>query len=243
MHSSENYASAAREGLLHSFPQSSGVSRVVTDEELRKLYSNQLSNRRAAAYKIYEKLISASPHGVCPLCGEQTARTLDHHLPKGRFAALSIVPYNLVPACRDCQSAKGEKFPGAAEEQTLHPYFDELETQRWLVATVVQGSPAAVVFDVVPPANWSAIKTGRYNRHLVVFELKTRFALFAARELVQIRSQLGRLHAAGGLSAVRQHLKETADSRHSAWKNSWQTAMYEGCAASDWFCDTGFALT
>jgi 5-methylcytosine-specific restriction endonuclease McrA len=237
-----DYVAAAHVAALHTFPQATGVAHIVSDVELQNLYSRQLVIQETPARLVYDRLLSAAPSGTCPLCGEQTAKTLDHHLPKGRFAALSVTPCNLVPACRDCQSAKLEKFPTTAGEQTLHPYFDDLQTERWLIGSVIQGAPAAIAFDFVSPPGWSAVKQERYRRHLTVFDLRSRFSLFAARELVNIRWQLGRLHVAGGAVAVRRHLEDTADSRRAAWLNSWQTAMYEACAASNWFCDTGFAL-
>ncbi|ASL47836.1 hypothetical protein bAD24_III10595 [Burkholderia sp. AD24] len=51
---------------------------------------------------------------VCPYCGLPMARvTLDHYLPRYArgFPHLSILSYNLVPACDACQSKKGNASP------------------------------------------------------------------------------------------------------------------------------------
>jgi 5-methylcytosine-specific restriction endonuclease McrA len=236
-----DYVAAAEAATLHNFPQATGVGHAVPDAELRDLY-RQLVDKRSPGRSVYERLMSAARFGTCPLCGENSARTLDHHLPRAHFAAVAVAPSNLVPACRDCQSAKLETFPSSAGEQTLHPYFDDAEVERWLIARVVETAPPAFVFDVDPPAGWPAEKHQRHERHLSVFQLKTLFACAAARELVNMRWRLRALHAVGGAAAVRSHLAGEAASRRAAWLNSWQTAMYEACASSDWFCETGFAL-
>jgi hypothetical protein len=56
------------------------------------------------------ELISATKHGLCPPCGRGSVATLDHHLPKTRFPEFSAFGPNLVPACDNCNRAKGTKW-------------------------------------------------------------------------------------------------------------------------------------
>jgi hypothetical protein len=147
----------------------------------------------------------------------------------------------LVPACTDCQFEKRDKYPSIAGEQTLHPYFDDPQEDRWLVAEVLQQQPPVLAFSIQPPAHWSSVDTDRHERHLQVFDLKDRFSQKAGERLVVIRGSLTRLRRDGGTQAVKDHLLDQAKSSREAWPNSWETATYEACSASTWFCDVGFS--
>ncbi|MFJ9642166.1 hypothetical protein [Streptomyces sp. NPDC101206] len=70
------------------------------------------------------------------LCGHGIADTLNHQLPKIVYPLLAVAPLNLVPACRGCNSHRSELAPRTAEEQTLHPYCDDLGDHVWLTARV-----------------------------------------------------------------------------------------------------------
>jgi len=78
--------------------------------------------------------------GSCPYCGLPGSISLDHYLPRStkRFPQFSVLSLNLVPACMDCQSAKGAFFSlikptrnsrrrGGLlnKRRILHPYFDK----------------------------------------------------------------------------------------------------------------------
>src|SRR6266446_4463738 len=58
-----------------------------------------------------------------------------HHLPKSRYPDLSVSPINLVPCCMDCNTNKRAIFPTSGQEETLHPYYDNFEGEKWLQAT------------------------------------------------------------------------------------------------------------
>ena len=189
---------------------------------------------------IYNRLLMSS-NEKCPLCGVNTVSTLDHHLPKAEYPVLSVTPINLIPACRDCQSAKMEDYPTMAAEQTLHPYYDNIEADIWLTAVVNQGPPASFIFEVTPPATWNQILTDRVRYHMESFNLPRLFAVNAANELAGIRPGLTNLFDKGGINAVRDHLQWSADSWRAGGLNTWQLAMYQAAAANDWFCNGGFA--
>ncbi|WP_053161421.1 HNH endonuclease [Streptomyces caatingaensis] len=72
------------------------------------------------------RLVGLFANELCPLCGISKVTTIDHQLLKGRYPLLAVVPVNLVPACRDCNTGKGEEAPATAEDQPLHPYYDDL---------------------------------------------------------------------------------------------------------------------
>jgi hypothetical protein len=82
---------------------------------------------------------------------------------------------------------------------------------------------------------------GRLRNHLNAFNLPDLFASNAADELVGMREELTTIYVADGAAAVRADLARRAQSWESGILNCWQTAMYHAAAASDWFCDGGFA--
>ena len=72
---------------------------------------------------------------VCPMCGSLGARTADHIFPKEKFPEFAIFSQNLVPACSDCNTRRGQNYRGDIRDaRVLHPYFDDILTQRiaWL---------------------------------------------------------------------------------------------------------------
>jgi hypothetical protein len=170
-------------------------------------------------------------------------RTLDHHLPKAKYTVLAVTPNNLVPCCRDCQSSKECAFPTKAEEQTLHPYFDDVESETWVCADIVPTAPAAFQYYAAPPKHWGQLLRDRAAQHFKTFGLAQLYARNAGSHLAGIRTALRTVFDAGGTEALRKHLLEQAESWEVSSKNSWEAAMYRASAASDWFCDGGFAAT
>src|SRR6267378_3355795 len=119
------YDAAASAALLHTIPEQTGVGNV-TAAEMSTTYAQRMARNAAPGRSVYDRLMTAPTHGLCPLCGQRVVSTLDHHLPKERFSAVVVAPANLVPACADCNKLKLDVAPSTAEEQTLHPYFDDV---------------------------------------------------------------------------------------------------------------------
>jgi hypothetical protein len=142
----ERFAAAARRAALHELDQ---LGFGPYEESERKLLADVYNNRIVGSVPsfgrvLYEKLLNLVE--VCPLCRVGRVRTIDHHLPKSLFPYLAVVPDNLVPACSDCNKAKGNTAPFRNDEQTLHPYFDDIGDQRWLAARVIEQTPAVLEF-------------------------------------------------------------------------------------------------
>lgn len=236
----EIYADRGKQSTLFSIPESDNVGGKVTGAEMRKLYKSTFSKLNKPPRDIYDKIRGAAKD-ICPLCGHRVVGTLDHYLAQSRHPALAVTPLNLVPACTDCNKAKLAKQPDRAEDQTLHPYFDELGEDVWLVATVEKKEPLAVRFKAKPPNDWPDLKRRRLCKHFEVFELAKLYSIQAGVELTQIRDRLRRRALIGGPSAVRESLEEDASSRKVVGPNSWQAAFYVALSESDWFCSDGFA--
>lgn len=189
-------------------------------------------------------MVISSPQRKCPFCGFGRATTLDHFLNKSDYPWLSIVPANLVPACKDCNHGKGANRSESANDQTIHPYFEseQLSTEQWLFASVRQTAPLTLDYRAEPPAGWDKALRKRVERHFVEFDLKARFAIEAATELGALRFTIKRLHCLAGREAVAQHLAAVASGEGALFRNSWKTALYQALAGSDWYIDSGYLL-
>jgi len=240
----ERFAAAARLAALHELDQQSfGPS----EESERKLLADVYRNRivgtsvPSPGRALYEKLLNLVE--VCPLCRVGRVRTIDHHLPKSLFPYLAVVPDNLIPACSDCNKTKGDTAPSRKDEQTLHPYFDDIGDQQWLAARVIEKTPAVLEFHIEPPQGADLLLSARVRRHFQVFDLADLYRIQAAVELNGCRSELMIVSDAGGASAVHDHLDLLASGRQRGHgPNSWQAAAYRALAASDWYCGGGFRL-
>lgn len=233
------YEAAAQAGLLYTIPAVEEVGPSLNGRGMQTVYASGMVG--GPGRFVYEELLASTRK--CPLCAQRQVTTIDHHLPKGRYPALAVTPTNLVPCCTDCNFAKGEHSPGVAEEQTFHPYFDNVGPGVWLRAQLVLGSPPALVFEVDPPASWDTVIARRIAYHFDLLGLGALYAAEAAEELLNVRDAYARLHAIGGANAVRDDLHERARSCAGNYENSWQSATYRALAGSAWYCEGGFAMT
>ncbi|MBP1205785.1 hypothetical protein JOD97_003847 [Duganella sp. 1411] len=244
-----NYSAAGITGELYSFPVNNQpneeivIGRVRKDE-LKDMYSYYLVEKSKPGRSVYDLILSSAPNGICPLCGVGHAVTLDHFLPKAKFPIFSILPLNLIPACRDCNTGKLTAYAKTFGEQSLHPYFDHGKyiDDQWLFARVEQTVPASIRFFVAPPANWPDGDKERVLSHFMSLKLGERFSVLAAGELASINAMLKAYIVGIGPYAVREYLNACTMAELSLHKNSWKAAMFLALAGSNWFCQTGFQL-
>lgn len=227
---------------LHTINTQDKVANIVLADEMVKIYKTKLAKKRQPGRKYYDKIISAAPQGICPLCGQRTVSTLDHHLAKSKYPALAVAPNNLIPSCSDCNKKKLDTSPSSSEEETIHPYFDNFEDNIWLYAEVIKSAPIALRFFVSPPTQWDLVKKKRVQFHFNIFCLLPLYSSHAAVEINNIHHQLIQLFHSSGPDAVQKHLLESAMSREKAHLNSWQAAMYRALANSNWFYTEGVIL-
>lgn len=211
----------------------------VSNGELKGLYSDQMVGKTKPARMIYENLRSLSAGKLCPLCGFGHVKTLDHYLPKSKFPLYSVLPYNLVPACRDCNTEKLASTATTAGAQSIHPYYDPKHffSEQWLFAEVLHTSPATVNFYVDPPDAWDNVSKERVASHFNDFKLSDRFSVQVVTELAAIRNDLSNI---SDEVSRQQHLTDRAKSYCKNHKNSWQTALVQALANSEWYCRVGF---
>lgn len=214
----------------------------VTKSELKSVYSDHMVPKAKPARYIYDAILAQAPFGRCPFCCFGHASTLDHYLPKSRYPKLSVLPLNLVPCCKDCNSGKLADIAITEEQQSLHPYFDHDQyiDQQWLFAAVVESTPVTIRFYVQPPDNWTDASKSRVRNHFSAFKLGGRYSVEASSQLASLRNILACYREIGGAGAVKQHLVIEANSHFEQHKNSWQTAMFQSLASSDFYCNGGF---
>ena len=159
-----DYLNAAQNHVLFQLPSSSEKNQKVvfgslTKGDVTSLYSEQMVPASKAARQHYDQLVLSSPQRKCPFCGFGRATTLDHFLNKSHYPWLSIVPANLVPACKDCNHGKGTCRAESANDHTIHPYFEsaQLSAEQWLFASVLQTAPLTLDYKVEPPASWDKL--------------------------------------------------------------------------------------
>ncbi|GAF53257.1 HNH endonuclease [Psychrobacter sp. JCM 18900] len=215
----------------------------VTKKELINVYSSHMVGKEKPARKAYyDLLLSRAPSGKCPFCGFGQVWTLDHYLPKTTYPQLSVVPSNLVPSCRDCNTGKSTFIATTENTQSLHPYFDHqiITNEQWLFAKVIETSPATIQFYVKAPIDWDEISKARVHSHFKDFKLELRYSLEASDQLGCLRDTLSQYRDLLGTMAVKQHLFIESQTHIRKHMNSWQTAMFQALSVSDWYCDGGF---
>lgn len=245
--SADDYAQKAQVKQLFLIPpvlsgNNEIVMGAVTKQELKDVYSQHMRGRAKPARQIYDEILNLAPLGRCPFCGVGIATTLDHYLPKSKFPTVSVLPVNLVPSCKDCNTGKSAAIATTAEDQCLHPYFDQdyFIAEQWLFAEVIQTSPAFIRFYVNPPQHWDHVSKERVKSHFQDFNLAARFSLEATNELANLQDTLSQYMKLSGAVAVQQQLIIVKNSHEGLHQNSWQTAMYQALSDSEWFCDDGF---
>ena len=238
----QDYLALGPGARLFEIATSDDVAGSVSSAEMSTLYKGTLSRQGSRARRLYDRLKTAAPNDICPLCGQRVVKTLDHYLPKASYPTYALTPLNLVPACSDCNKSKLDRQPADASDQTLHPYFDDVDGVSWLVAEIRESSPPAAVFSVHPPANIDATTVARLRVHFETFGLGELYAAQAGSEMVSIRFALAEAAAARGVEGVQALLAHQARTRTLAARNSWVAALYTALAESVWFCSEGYAL-
>lgn len=239
----EMYRERGEGGELHAIEGTKTVGGFITRKEMERVYNGTFV-KSSRTRSTYAKLKKACVNDICPLCGQGTVHQLDHYLPITSFPVFGVTAINLVPACSDCNKYKLIHVPANAGEQTIHPYFDEVDDEQWLFGEVVESTPAAVRFAVNPPDSWDAIHAERMKTHFRIYRLGALYATHAAVEIGNMRYALKKMAATPGFAKrISEHLRERAESCAQIYKNSWQRATFDALADSDWFCSRGFEAT
>lgn len=230
-------------GKVHTIVVEKIVNKNVDSKELEKVYTSRMAKKDAPGRSIYDKLLSAPLLGVCPLCNHRHVETLDHYLPKSSYPRLSVTPINLVPACYPCNKGKLASIPKKPHEETLHPYYDDIDSYQWIFAKVNKSTPASLTFYADPPASWTQLLKKRAIYHFESFYLHKLYSIQSAVLVRNLAYRLKNIYKISGSVGVKKYLSEEAKSRIKVDKNSWQAVFYLTLAKDKWYCEGGFKLT
>lgn len=196
------YEISSRTNDLYIFdnilPVSTHITGSLENEHMVKLYEYCLRDCRCG--DVYNTIINLakSPTIRCPFCGGIGIPTqLDHFLPKSRYGHFSVLPYNLVPICKDCNTEYKKEFsPNIKNKQLIHPYLDDdcFFNQQWLYAEYEDDT---VTYFAVPPDTWSDDKKEKVHFHFQTFNLAERFAENAVGPLSDLLNQIEASKACG----------------------------------------------
>ena len=239
--SAENeYSQHATIGQLCAIASSDNVLDIVLGKEMEGMYKGPFRRPSSPLRRVYDAIKLSAPNGICPLCCQRDASTLDHYLPVSKFPAFAVTPINLVPACSNCNHIKLSRVSHTAEDQTIHPYFDDFDGEQWLFSEIIESKPVSAFFYIQPPGNLTITQKKRLEVHFNTFKLASLYTTYAAVELTSRSTRLKRLFDSGGEKAVVGFLEEEELSERVVAKNSWQAALYQALLSSKWFCSGGF---
>lgn len=174
----------------------------------------------------------------CPLCGFADAKTLDHHLPKSDYRALSINPRNLVPCCQPCNRAKGTHVP-VAGKGFIHAYFESLPHVTFLKAAVnYDGGKLTTEFEIdetVIPQVLAERLTFQLERLQLSERTRGAVNIFLFGQKTSIRQFRGK---ADERLRLRKFLLDSAETLDEDFGlNHWRTALLRGLAGCNSFLD------
>lgn len=206
------------------------------------LIGNYESNSRASR-RLRSVVLANNQGGKCALCGQTSAATLDHYLPKQVFPEYSVFPLNLIPCCWSCNHKKGSLYRRHAAI-FLHCYLDTLprDTQFLFADVEIIESGVAFGYRVEPPVALGALAP-RIRDHFEALDLATGYMVDAVHEAGERRSELRRIYEAndGDPLAIRSYLRKEANSiAADKGKNHWRFVALDSLAESDEFCAGAF---
>jgi hypothetical protein len=232
---SNQYEQNANSKNLYKFIPHTNVSGTILKDDMVNLYDkNMVKNKEGR--KIYNKLMLLAPLNRCPFCGVGTVTTLDHYLPKTEFPIFSVLPYNLVASCKDCNTGKLASYATTENTQTIHPYYDDFTSEQWLYARVLR--PLKIEFYVNPPATWSQVDKDRVQSHFDNYKLDTRFSVEASNVLATLNYKF--IQYFSNSTDIKNELEREYKIHKDLHLNSWETAMYQTLYQNQWYCDGGF---
>lgn len=179
-------------------------------------------------------------NNLCPYCTLNEANTTEHILPKEQFPEYAIDTLNLIPACSNCNSIKGEQVVDSNGERiTINFYKDALPQEQYLFVDfhlLAQGIKAK--YNIHNKGNISPEIFSLIKRHFDKLGLLERFNDKAIQEI----SELTNLYFDKGFNSEEEYkifsakqLQKTVRDKLSLGYNHWKVILYQSAATSDVF--------
>lgn len=213
-----------------------------TRKDLKALYSKQMVPATKLARNFYDKIKMSAKGNICPYCSLGAVETLDHFLPKGRYSPYSILPLNLIPSCRDCNTVKADEIC-TLDNATSHPYFEDREVMHdeWLRAEIIELDEVHAAYTVVPPSHWPIERSERIKNHFSALELSRRYGVQAATRLPFYADLISSMRKNQSSRAIASILASFVTAEVKAGgENSWQAALAKAVVRSNHFQESGY---
>lgn len=85
----------------------------------------------------------------CQYCDRNDVNTLDHYLPKGKYAEFSILGLNLIPCCSKCNSKKGENWKNGEQRQFINFYYDSIDETQFISCSIDFTRDQIIQFQII----------------------------------------------------------------------------------------------
>jgi hypothetical protein len=229
-------------GDLAMLPRSAlrnGDSAFLTrDQEfLRHCYKTTVA--RDALLERIRKLQPSRMRWICQYCcGVGHSSTWDHYLGQAQFPEFSVFTPNLIPACAECNTLKGEQWISYGKRVCVNFYYDHFDPNQRLIEARINigddGDPEATFFMTRRRASRNHF--GRlFARHWRMLDLERRLREAAESKMDAIGVDI-RTWAAAGRSSVedlREEMAFKADELAQTYgANYVDTVLYRAAAAS-----------
>lgn len=244
---SNTYTDQARLGsvclippLKHLKGEDPVIAADVRKSELVKLYSYNMVDR-SPGRELYDAILVAA-NEKCPFCGGiGRPKTLDHYLPKANYPQYAVLPQNLIPCCRDCNTGKSNALAVVEDEQSIHPYFDDDKffLEQWVFARVNLTLPCSLEYFSAPPDEWSEVEKIRASTHFRDFSIGERYGIQAADELGAL-VDLRRGHMSNISAEEFSVYLVSVSNSGSYFSNHWKRVMYQALSESRDFYEAVF---
>lgn len=230
------YINHGNAGTLHSIAADSSVPPFIREGDMQKLYDQGLLRKKSEARTYYERLRLSSPFSICPMCLHRTTKTLDHYLPKDRFGTYTVLPANLIPCCRDCNSEKDEFVGIDRAASLLHPYFDDVDSTLWLGCELEKLSEFCKPTFFIARSVVNSELLQRLISHMETLDLFNLYDLEGARELNEMTGLLEDTFACAGYAGVQKLCNNMSKSREVVAQNYWRAVLWRTAAMDADFC-------
>ena len=208
------------------------VSMADPDDDERKLlskaYDQGLVPQGSNGRRFYDKILSSSLN--CAYCDIGVSYTLDHILPKTdiNFPDFSVLPINLVPCCRDCNTDKMTWIPTCEDDSIVHPYFENFTDVEFLkvIVEIEPARPVTFKYEIDPASVYFA----RFNTQFRNLRLGNKYSLLAMSEFSECLNQYRLLYKSDP-EELRKYCTNMYDSIASSNLCGWRAAFYKALIA------------
>ena len=233
-----NLLNHASIGTFNSILPSDDVNGVVGKDEMVKLYANKFVGHNITRPKYYDKIMTLSPYQRCPICGINQVASLDHFFAKSKYPTFALSSCNLVPMCSDCNKAKGDRIYVNYEDAPMNPYYDNINDDIWLIATISKINDLIIVeYSLIQPSKWNSIKFNRLVKHFEIYKLLRKFGLQGSSLLNERITCLSEIKSMLSAEEFQSKILTEIQSYESVDLNSLESSLFRSIYIDSSFLD------